>query len=357
MILMALDHVSLFWNSGRRSGEGLMGSRPDFPNFTQFILRFVTHYCAPTFIFLAGTSLALSTAKRLSSGRTRRDISLHMIKRGGFLLLLTPFVEAPAFGSSPIYFGVLACIGSCFIIFSLLYRLPPKVILALSILMIVAHPFLNLDWIMQDSAGSLYLRVVLHEPRMDTYPYVGLYPIIPWLGVMGLGWCFGVFLSNCSRVRIRKLTPYLAASGLVSLTLWFVVRFFNGFGNLLPRLGWPLEDWLYMSKYPPDLAFLLWTLGGMCFFLALGNVLQDRHHIIRPVTEVIHTFGRTPLFFYLVHLWLYRLRPGWVTRPPFYLDLATMTLFWALGLLVLWRLCLRFEKLKKSFPNSLLQYI
>ena len=88
MLLMAWDHASLFWNPGHRGGEGLMGRRPLFPNFTQFLLRFITHYCAPTFIFLAGTALALSTNRRLERGQSQREISLRMVKRGGVLLLL-----------------------------------------------------------------------------------------------------------------------------------------------------------------------------------------------------------------------------------------------------------------------------
>ncbi len=131
----------------------------------------------------------------------------------------------------------------------------------------------------------------------------------------------------------------------------------NGYGNLLPRLGNTLQDWLYMAKYPPSLAFLLWTLSGMCFFLALGLILQDRSGFTQGVTGAILTFGKVPLFFYCVHLWLYRIRPGWMTQRPFYLDLVSTGVFWLLGLFVLWRLCIRYEHLKRNNPDSLLQYI
>jgi uncharacterized membrane protein len=357
MVLMAWDHVSGFWNPGHQGSEGLMGRRPVFQNFTQFMLRFITHYCAPTFIFLAGTSLALSTAKRASAGESQRNISLRMIKRGAALLLFGVFVESSAFGNSPFYFGVISCIGLCFIIFSVYHRLPSIAILVVSVLIIVAHPFLNLGWIPNDNPGGWYLRVIIHEPSFDRYPYDGLYPIIPWIGVMGLGWVFGNFLSTYDTTRIRRLMAPLAAGGVASIGAWFVVRFFNGYGNLLPRLGNTLEDWLYMSKYPPDLAFLLWTLGGTCLFLAFGLLLQGRAGFNRGVTGAILTFGTVPLFFYLTHLWLYRLRPGWMLRAPFQLDLATTAAFWLVGLLILWRLSIRYEKLKREHPNSLLQYI
>ena len=357
MVLMAWDHVSTFWNPGRRGGEGLMGRRPVFPNFTQFILRFITHYCAPTFIFLAGTALALSTSRRLSRGESQRSISLRMIKRGGMLLLLEAFVVSTAFGVSPIYFGVLACIGVCFIIFSLYRRLPPIVILALSLLIILAHPFLDLGWIPNDAPGGWYFRVVIHEPSFDQYPFTGLYPIVPWVGVMGLGWCFGALLSRYDRNQIKRLTLPIAVVGCISVALWFMVRLVNGYGNLLPRLGNTLQDWLYVAKYPPSLAFLLWTLSGMCFFLTLGLILQDRPGFTQGVTGAILTFGKVPLFFYCVHLWLYRIRPGWMTQRPFYLDLVSTGVFWLLGLFVLWRLCIRYEHLKRNNPDSLLQYM
>jgi len=112
-----------------------------------------------------------------------------------------------------------------------------------------------------------------------------------------------------------------------------------------------------MAKYPPSLAFLLWTLGGLCFLLALGLLLHDRPGFKEGIKGAVHTIGRVPLFFYCTHLWLYRLRPGWMVRPPFSMDLVTRAAFWLVGLVILWCLCIRYEKLKRSHPDSLLQYI
>ena len=357
MILMAWDHVSMFWNPGHRGGEGLMGVRTIYLDFTQFILRFITHYCAPIFIFLAGTSLALSTNKRLLRGDKQMEVSSHISKRGTALILLAAFLESPAFDNPPLYFGVISCIGLCFIIFSFYRRLPAPVILTVSILIIVAHPLLNLDWIPSTSPAGYYLRVIIHEPSFQRYPYVGLYPIIPWIGVMGLGWCFGTLLSSYDFSKPSKLIKGLVSVGFSLLSLWFIVRLLNGFGNLVPRSGETLEDWLFVSKYPPDLAFILWTLGGMSLLLALGLIQQGREGFTKGVTGAIISFGRVPLFFYLAHLWFYRLRPGWVTRAPFQLDLLTTAAFWIAGLIILWRLCLRYERVKREHPESLLKYI
>jgi uncharacterized membrane protein len=358
MALMAWDHVSSFWNPGRRANEGLMGMRAAFPNFTQFLLRFVTHWAAPTFVFLAGTALALSTARRQARGESERDITLRLVKRGGMLLLLEAFVVAPAFGLPPLYFGVLASIGVCFILFSVARHLPPAVILALSLIIVVGHPLFSLDWIPDGPASPWghYLRVILLEPRFDLFPYVGLYPVIPWIGVMGLGWSFGIFLTGYDVTRVRRLALPLVLGGAALIGLCLGVRLLNGYGNLLPRPGGTLEDWLYMSKYPPSLTFLLWTLGGTSLFMALGVFLQERPGFERGLTGVLLDFGRVPLFFYLAHLWLYRVNLRFA-EMGFTLDLLPVGIFWLLGLLILWRLGLRYEKFKRSYPDSLLQYI
>ena len=185
-------------------------------------------------------------------------------------------------------------------------------------------------------------------------PYVGLYPIIPWIGVMGIGWVFGTRLSSYSREEIKRLREPLNTIGKASIILFFIVRIVNNYGNLLPRRGWSLVDILYVSKYPPSVAFLLWTLGGMCLFMAYGLKLQETGY--HGLNEIILQFGKTPLFFYLTHLWIYRLRlPD--TEPWFFMPMVPTLGLWVLGLFVLYELCKRYEVLKRSNPDSILQYI
>ena len=356
MMLMAWDHVSGFWHELHHGGEGILGRAPPFANLTWFLERFISHWCAPSFIFLAGTVLALSTAKRLSRGESQWGVTLHIILRGLLLLLFEAVLVAPAFSLPYLYFGVIACIGVSFIIFSVYRRLPLTVILALSLIIILNHSFLKLGWIPNDTPWGWYLRVIIHEPNFDWWPYVGLYPIIPWIGVMGLGWCFGTLLSKYDHSRILKLKVPLMAAGCASVVLFFVVRWLNGYGNLLRRWGDTAIDWLYVSKYPPSIAFLLWTLGGMSLFLALGLYLQNRGWSNKGISGIVHTYGRNPLFFYLTHLWLYRMRPPGPYKPPFFLQMPQTFVFWLVGLVVLWQLCIRYEKLKRAHPRFL-QYI
>ncbi|TFH18012.1 DUF1624 domain-containing protein [Candidatus Bathyarchaeota archaeon] len=361
MIIMAWDHVSGFWNELHHGSEGIFGQAPPFVNTLWFLLRFVSHYCAPTFIFLAGTVLAISTARRIKKGESEKSVSLHLIKRGIALLFLEAAFVSPAFSNPWTYFGVIACIGVCLIIFSVARKLPTKLILAAGVLIVLNHSFLNLSFIPTRPNWGWYLRVILHEPNFQRWPYVGLYPIIPWLGVMSIGWAFGNFLESKSGEEIRKLRNPLYLTGIGSIIAFIIVRYLNGYGNLIPRMGNTLVDWLYVSKYPPDVAFLLWTLGGMCLMLGTGIVLEERGMLGNRLVSGVLTIGRNPLFFYLVHLWLYRARwpdftPGYGT-PPFFLDLPTTLLFWAGGVVVLWYLCREYEKLKRQYPKPILQYI
>ncbi|MBT4320370.1 DUF1624 domain-containing protein [Candidatus Bathyarchaeota archaeon] len=356
MAIMAWDHVSGFWNQFHQGSEGVMGAMRPFMNTTWFLVRFVSHYCAPTFIFLAGTVLAISTIKREARGESQFDISGRIVIRGIVLLVAESLIVAPAFGTPWAYFGVIACIGLNFIIFSFARKLPNWLILALSLFIVFNHNFINLDFIPNDVAWGHYLRVILHEPNFEMRPWVGLYPILPWLGGMGMGWVFGSIISGYTPEQIRGLEGPLRKIGLASIGLFILVRGINGYGNLLPRQGWSLVDWLYVSKYPPSQAFLLWTLGGMCLFMSYALKHQDKSTFNTGVTGVLNQYGRVPLFFYLTHLWLYRLRlPG--APGMFYMPMVPTLALWVLGLYVLYELCKRYEILKRNHRGSVLQYI
>jgi len=355
MILMAWDHVSMFWMEIHGGGEGLYPSRDLRLDIVLFLARFVSHWCAPAFVFLSGTSLALSVNSRLRRGDTERSITLHIIKRGLLLLLFEALIVSPAFDLPRYYFGVIATIGVCLIIFSVARMLPTTVTLAASLFIVLNHQWFDLSFIPMDVAWGHYLTRILLAPGFTWYPYFSLYPVIPWLGVMGLGWGFGAFLNDTERERIMRLKLPLTATGVASITLFFVVRLFNGYGNLIRRWSSHILDWLYLSKYPPSIAFLLWTLGGTCVFMMMGILITEKGWTNKNILGAIHTFGRVPLFFYLIHLWLYRMRlPG--VEVPFHLGLLSTIGVWITGLVVLWMFCSRYEVLKKTYPRFL-QYI
>ena len=266
------------------------------------------------------------------------------------LLFLEALVVSPAFRLPRTYFGVIACIGVCIIIFIVFRRMPSKVIFGISIFIILSHQFLNLDFIPSDIGWGWYARVIIHEPNFEWFPWVGLYPIIPWIGVMGLGWSFGSYLSEVDIKKTENLALPFGLAGFLSIGFFFLVRWGNGYGNLLLRGGSSVIEWLYVSKYPPSLAFLLWTLGWMSIFLAVGLVLENASWIEGGLNGVILTFGRNPLFFYITHLWFYR------RNSNTYLEVWQTFFLWVIGLVVLWQLCIRYEKVKRTH-RSWLKYI
>jgi len=352
MVLMAWDHTSNFWNQIHGEIEGLYPFRNPNLDLVWTLARFVTHYAAPTFVFLSGVSLALSVHKRLSRGDSQRDITIHIIIRGLLLLIFEALIVAPAFDLPRYYFGVIACIGVSLVIFSAYRRLPTMAILAISLIIILNQQWLDLNFIPFDAAWGHYLRRIVAEPGFTWRPYFALYPLVPWFGVMGLGWIFGAYLHGFDRAKLPRLKTPLTIAGAASIALFFVVRLMNGYGNLVRRWSMDILDWLYISKYPPSLAFLLWTLGGMCLFMAFGIWLQEKNWSDKNIVGAVHTLGRVPLFFYLTHLRLYRLRLPKVPAPIF-LNLWQTMAWWAVGLVILWFACSRYETLKRRYPRFL----
>jgi uncharacterized membrane protein len=239
---------------------------------------------------------------------------------------------------------------------------------------VLLHQYIDLGFIPREPDWGWYLKVILHEPNSLRPPYTGLYPIFPWIGVIGLGWVFGSYLNGLSVDQLRGLKKPFLYTGIASIAAFFLVRWNNGYGNLLFRTGsqivdplgnvWEIPkttseiimDWMYVSKYPPSIAFLLWTLGGMCLMMYLGMRLEERPGYQTGLTGVILVYGRNPLFFYIVHLWLYKLKlPG--SMRTMVLPMFPTLMLWFAGLTVLWWLCLRYEELKHAHPKSILQYI
>ena len=354
MVLMAWDHASGYWNQLHGGLEGVMLTRNPALDTVSFLSRFITHWCAPTFVFLAGTSLALSTVKRLDRGDSQRSVTAHILIRGIILVALEWLIVSPAFDLPPFNIQVIGCIGLCFVVFSLLRLIPTSAIFCISLTVLLNRQWLDLSWIPSTPPG-VYIRALINEPLITGGPSTVIYPVLPWLGIMGLGWVFGSYLSGLGQDKAARLKRPLALIGVASIFLFILVRYFNGYGNLVRRWSDSLLDWLYISKYPPDIAFILWTLGGMCLFLAASVVIVERGWNGNRVAAAVATFGRVPLLFYVTHLWLYRLRlPG--QPAPFYLDLPQTLVVWSFGLLILWLVCSRYEPVKRQHPRFL-QYL
>jgi uncharacterized membrane protein len=353
MVFMALDHAVLFtyfhiW------AEGFQGKRPNpMPDAVHYLTRFITHYCAPTFIFLAGLGVALYALSRRSRGLSEGQISRKLVARGllliGLQLTIVNFTWGfgPDSGASLTYFGVLSCIGAGMVILALARRLPLPVLAAGSLLLLLVTPVLLSALPLAPGADQPLLEILL-QPSDKGWLAVN-YPILPWLGVMGLGCSCGYWIGD----KPRTMSSFFFILGALLLAAWLPVRLAGGYGNLTPYLGGDWRDFLLMSKYPPSLTFLMWTLGGMALAIAAHGRLEQRFSSSR-FFGVVSLFGMTPLFFYVVHLQMYKFLPF---IPFLRGNLAAAYLVWLLGLVLLTPLCAGYRSLKQRHPNSVLQYV
>ncbi|MFX0052837.1 MAG: heparan-alpha-glucosaminide N-acetyltransferase domain-containing protein, partial [Candidatus Hermodarchaeota archaeon] len=245
MILMALDHASSYWNEGRFFGEFWNWNRPSLPDLLQFLVRFVSHWCAPTFVFLAGTSVVLFEANRINRGVQDNEITKHLAIRGLILLLIEWTLIAWLFSAGVLYFGVLAAIGVGLIVFSFARKVDTKIILGVSLFLILDPIFAEFFWNPLFNPGAhpatfsifnigtipnsqllLWIQAVTFLPNWPN----GLYSLDPWLGVMGLGVVFGRWLQNQQQLpdSNQYVAKRLGITGGVLLIIFFIVRTIQG---------------------------------------------------------------------------------------------------------------------------------
>lgn len=375
MILMALDHASII-NPYHAAGEGFLGGRPEYPDPITFLTRFLTHYCAPGFLFLAGTAITLSTFKRKEKGDTQNAISQHLIIRGLILLLIEWTLISTlfsSFGAVQFYFGILACIGIGMITFAFAHRLPSSVITITSIGIILLSPIMLLSPIITFETETneivRFLAVALFYPMTYEGRLYGIYPLVPWIGVMGLGVVFGRWLLRQQEISSsnRKIAERLGIAGGLCLVVFFVSRVAALLGiqtwpaNYLDPESLAIEHFFLIAKYPPSIAFLLWTIGGILLLLAIGFYFQENSRFRSMMTPVL-LFGATALFFYCVHITLYMSGAIFVWtqisyEPGVFDALIVSLIWWIMVLLVLIPLCFWFRDIKNKHPTSVLKYI
>ena len=290
MIIMALDHTREFFHAGAMtfSPEDLSKTTP-----VLFFTRWVTHICAPVFMFTAGAAAFLW----LQRGHTKAQLSSFLWKRGIWLMLLefTAFRFAVHFSltTGPWLLSVLWALGLSMIVLAALVHLPLRVLTVVSVATIALHNFAD-GW---RPAGVLW--IVLH--RLAVFPLgditvISAYPLIPWFAVMALGFCFGSILKNEPAVR-RRIALQL---GLATTAAFVGLRLLNCYGDPSPwNTG--LLSFLRTNKYPPSLLYLLMTLGPA---LILFSWLDRRE---RTLPNPLLVFGRVPLFFFLLHFYILHL--------------------------------------------------
>ena len=303
MVIMALDHVRDYFHYG-----SFFIDPTDLETTTPmlFFTRFITHYCAPVFVFLAGTSAFL-----YGSRKTKPELFKFLFSRGIWLIFLEIIVNNLIwtfdFSYSIIIFQVIWAIGFSMVCLSFLIYLPKKVLLVIGIILIAGHNLLDGIVTEGQSLQSIIWYVLHQEQFLVINPnqlIVLKYPVIPWIGIMVLGYLFGTFYQKDYALATRK--KWLLGLGLGALIIFFVLRGLNIYGDLTP---WRVQDtitktvisFFNITKYPPSLLFICITLGPALLFLWTIESTKNR------ATDFFLVFGRVPLFYYFLHVLLIHL--------------------------------------------------
>lgn len=396
MVIMMLDHTRDFVH--RDVLQGFDPTDLSRTNVLLFFTRWITHFCAPVFVFLAGTSVYLQWAR----GKSKSELSRFLLKRGLWLIVLEFTVVRlfVFFHFDYRFMGaalVIWVIGVSMILLALLIHLPLRLVAAFGVGMIFLHNLMDgirvQGW---QGPGSPVpgawskLWIVLHQPfeAMPVYGFPSpvlfvVYPIIPWVGVMAAGYVFGV-LYRMDAERRRKL---LIIMGSVATALFVILRLINRYGDP-SRWSWQ-DSWAFTilsflntTKYPPSLLFLLMTLGPAMLLLAWieanDAALRDRSRsVLNGIRKFFITFGRVPLFFYLLqwltaHLiavvvhWAAGKPVGWMFSsqvmlggppPGMGFSLAVVYACWIIGIVLLYPLCKWFAGVKARRRNWWLSYL
>ena len=317
MALMTLDHVRAFFSNAQSSPLDLTQT-----TIPLFLTRWVTHLCAPSFVFLAGVSAYLSLRRR----NNKAQLSRRLLIRGLWLLILELTIVNFAWTFDPTFSffitGVLWAIGWSMIVLAALIYLPIFSIGAIGVVFIVFHNLL--DPIQAEQLGAWnWLWAVLHERQVFTIfqerQFLLGYPLIPWIGVMAAGYAFGRVFDWPQPKRQQRLR-WLGGGMIVAFV---VLRALNLYGDSNP---WSVQSnglytllsFVNCHKYPPSLLFLLMTLGPAILLLELFE--HRKFKLLKPLV----LFGQVPLFFYIAHLLLIHLAAVLFALPQYGLEAITI---------------------------------
>lgn len=355
MILMVVDHVSMAYNAQHNSSDSaaLYVAGTPLPDL-EFFTRWISHLCAPVFVFLAGTALAISVERKVSRGVDSWQIDKDILLRGAFIALLDPTIIS--LFSGRITIQVLYAIGAAMMCMALFRRFSSTVLIMCALAWIVLGEMLiAMVWPPGEGADSIIAALLIST--YATSAMVIKYPLLPWLAMMILGWVFGRYLLSYKdgNTRIGPVTLLLTL-GVGALITFAVIRYNNGYGNMfLYREDNTWQHWLHVSKYPPSAAFTFLELGLMSIIMAImiwvERLIGDRHN------GVLLVFGQTAMIFYLVHRLVLE---GTATHAGLrhFGDLNTTYIISIIMLVLLYPFCLWYRGFKAKHAHSIwLRYL
>jgi uncharacterized membrane protein len=376
IVLMALDHVKGHLVNVPFDLVDLSKTTPAY-----FLTRFASHFCAPVFVFLAGTGAFLYGAR----GRRKGELAWFLLSRGIWLIILELTVIRFSWFLDLTYAvsvgQVIWVIGVSMMVLAGFVYLPVSATTVFGVALIAFH---NLaDGVKAEAYGSWdWVWCILHTGEtvqvLGKYDFLVMYPLIPWVGVLAAGYGFGALMLLDHKTRRREVFGL----GLALTILFVVLRFTNAYGDKLsdrpglPGGPWSLQkDWLFTffsfincQKYPPSLDFLLMTLGPALMFLAWCEREAGRFG------RFFIIFGRVPLFFYILHWYVIKavmiglgywrhgdefFRAFSEGHPPenYGYDLWVVYVVWAGVVLALFPLCYWFAGVKARSRAAWLSYL
>lgn len=371
IVFMCLDHVRDYFHAYSYIHDP---TDLQYTSVPIFLTRWITHYCAPVFTLLAGVAACLFGMKH-----DRRSLSIFLFSRGLWLVVLELAYVTLAWTFNPHYpvfiLQVIWALGFSMMALALLVYLPRTVLLFLGLIIVFGHN--ALDGIRStDHTASDLIWSLLHEPnftgyRLGPFNLVIGYPVLPYIGIISLGYCLGTLYGAAVDAGYRK--RILRNLGVGAILLFIVLRLIDQYGDpghwaVQKNFLFTIFSFVNVSKYPPSLLFILMTLGPALLFLAYAE---------RPLnwlTSKVIVFGKVPMFFYLLHIPLIHGsgvlaamlsgRPAsdmvnfttWVTANAqlvgYGFGLLVVYLMWLVTLVILYPLCLRFSKYKQMNQGS-----
>src|SRR6188768_58979 len=378
MVIMALDHVRDFFykaDLGKAADAAMDPTNMQTTYPALFFTRWITHFCAPIFVFLAGASVYLMCQRK-----SKKEVSLFLIKRGFWLVFVEVVIVTFSWTFNPFFnvfiLQVIWAIGVSMILLGLLVLLPYRVIFALGLLIVAGHNAMDYPAVSSGFKGTI-LSDLLYFSNFSAYQlwqghfFLIVYAFLPWTGVMLLGYCFGkLFQSGVDPVCRKKM---LLGIGTGLILLFIILRSMNLYGDPVPWSTQPrgalytFLSFLNLNKYPPSLLFLCMTIGPGILFLAFIEKVQN------VFTKIMNVYGRVPMIYYILHFYLIHIicvivfyAQGFGTKDiiptgglPFFFKpnglgfgLLGVYAIWLLVVVLLYPICKKYDRYKTAHAKE-----
>lgn len=302
MIIMALDHTRDFFHIGAMTGDPL---NPDTTTGMLFFTRWITHFCAPTFVFLSGLSAYLS-----AQSKTPAQASTFLWKRGLWLIFVELAIITFGLTFNPGYnfiiLQVIWAIGTSMLFLGVFSRISYKAVLIIGLALVFGHNLFNLFPAPTDPAAGMVLKVFFTASGtvvpLSANHFAGVfYAILPWTGVMFVGYGVGAWYRKGYEAERRRRN--LLMIGFLTVFIFVALRLINVYGDPGPRKEYDdlfknLLSFFNVNKYPPSLQYVSMTIGPAMLFLAITE------NVSNWFTRITSVYGAVPFFYYILHFYL-----------------------------------------------------